>query len=85
MHPGRENPFVEAREIDGKGKMGEGVPVTVEFMNELVRGYSEHRSNTPYGRILQYAVVRLTQRQREVRLVQSSTEKDDVLQGIAQG
>lgn len=46
-----ESFFVEAREIDGKGKMGEGVPVTVEFMNELVRGYSEHRSNTPYGRI----------------------------------
>lgn len=33
-----ESFFVEAREIDGKGKMGEGVPVTVEFMNELVRG-----------------------------------------------
>lgn len=28
-----ESFFVEAREIDGKGKMGEGVPVTVEFMN----------------------------------------------------
>ena len=26
-----ESFFVEAREIDGKGKMGEGVPVTVEF------------------------------------------------------
>ena len=46
-----ESFFVEAREIDEKGKMGEGVPVTVEFMNELVRGYSEHHGNTPYGRI----------------------------------
>lgn len=46
-----ESFFVEAREIDGKGKMGEGVPVTVEFMNELVRGYSEYHGNTPYGRI----------------------------------
>ena len=33
------------------GTMGEGRPVTVEFMNELVRGYSESHSVTPYGRI----------------------------------
>ena len=31
--------------------MGEGRPVTAEFMNELVRGYSERHSATPYGRI----------------------------------
>ena len=43
--------FVEARKIDEKGKMGEGMPVTVELMNELVRGYSEYHGNTPYGRI----------------------------------
>ena len=43
--------FIEARDIDEKGKMGEGRPVTVEFMTELVRGYSERHSTTPYGRI----------------------------------
>ena len=43
--------FLEVREIDDSGKMGEGHPVTVEFMNELVRGYSERHSATPYGKI----------------------------------
>lgn len=32
--------FIEVRDIDENGTMGEGRPVTVEFMNELVRGYS---------------------------------------------
>ena len=31
--------------------MGEGHPVTVEFMNELVRNYSETYSGTPHGRL----------------------------------
>lgn len=43
--------FLEARTINMEGKMGEGRPVTVEFMNELVKGYSERHSHTPYGRI----------------------------------
>ena len=43
--------FIEVRDIDESGIMGEGRPVTVEFMNELVRGYSESHSTTPYGRI----------------------------------
>ena len=43
--------FVEVRDIDENGIMGEGRPVTVEFMNELLRGYSESHSATPYGRI----------------------------------
>lgn len=43
--------FIEVRDIDESGRMGEGRPVTVEFMNELVRGYSESHSITPYGRI----------------------------------
>lgn len=43
--------FIEARDINENGIMGEGRPVTVEFMNELVRGYSERHSATPYGRI----------------------------------
>ncbi|RJV08725.1 PRTRC system protein B [Bacteroides sp. AF34-31BH] len=45
------NYFVEVRDIEESGRMGEGRPVTVEFMNELVRGYSESHSTTPYGRI----------------------------------
>ena len=44
--------FVEVRDIDESGMMGEGRPVTVEFMTELVRGYSEKHSTTPYGKIL---------------------------------
>ena len=43
--------FLEQRSIDAKGRMGEGHPVTVEFMNELVRNYSETYSGTPYGRL----------------------------------
>ena len=35
------NYFVEIRDIDDNGMMGEGRPVTVDFMNELVRGYCE--------------------------------------------
>ncbi len=46
-----ENCFLEIREIDSQGKMSEGRPVTVDFMNELVRGYSEKHSTTPYGKI----------------------------------
>ncbi len=45
------NFFLEMREIDSHGKMSEGRPVTVDFMNELVRGYSERHSATPYGKI----------------------------------
>ena len=33
--------FIEVRDIDESGIMGEGRPVTAEFMNELVRGYSQ--------------------------------------------
>ena len=31
--------------------MAEGRPVTLEFMNELVKGYSERHSSTPYGKV----------------------------------
>ena len=30
---------------------GEGRPVTVDFINELIKGYSERHSSTPHGRI----------------------------------
>lgn len=43
--------FLELREIDSEGKFCEGKPVTFEFMNELVRGYSESHTSTPYGYI----------------------------------
>lgn len=46
-----DNCFLEIREIDSQGKMSEGRPVTVDFMNELVRGYSEMHGTTPYGKI----------------------------------
>lgn len=50
-YEGDKKYFLEQRSIDGKGKMGEGRPVTVEFMNELVRNYSEAHGSTPYGRL----------------------------------
>lgn len=34
--------FIEVRNINENGMMGEGRPVTVEFMNGLVRNYSEN-------------------------------------------
>ena len=45
------NFFLEIREIDDRGNMTEGRPVTLEFMNTLVKGYSERHSTTPYGKI----------------------------------
>ena len=42
------NFFLEIREIDDRGNMTEGRPVTLEFMNTLVKGYSERHSTTPY-------------------------------------
>lgn len=44
--------FVEVRDIDESGMMGEGRPVTVEFMTELVRGYSESIAPHHTGRSL---------------------------------
>lgn len=44
------NFFLEVRDIDDRGNMTEGRPVTLEFMNELVKGYSERHSSTPYGK-----------------------------------
>lgn len=41
--------FLELRAIDGNGDMCEGCPVTVEFMNELVRNYSDVQDATPHG------------------------------------
>ena len=46
-----KNFFLEIRDIDDRGNMAEGRPVTLEFMNELVKGYSERHSSTPYGKV----------------------------------
>lgn len=43
--------FLELRKIDETGKMGEGRPVTYEFMNDITRNYSESQGGTPYGNI----------------------------------
>ena len=48
---GDDRYFLELRSIDNEGNMSEGFPVTVEFMNELVKGYSERHSSTPLGRV----------------------------------
>ena len=34
-----KNFFLEVRDIDERGNMTEGRPVTLEFMNELVKGF----------------------------------------------
>lgn len=41
--------FLELRKIGENGRMGEGRPVTYEFMNEITRNYSETQGGTPYG------------------------------------
>ena len=41
--------FLELRKIGESGRMGEGRPVTYEFMNELTRNYSETQGGTPHG------------------------------------
>lgn len=43
--------FLELRSIGPDGKMGEGMPVTVEFINELVRNYSGVHDGTPHGQV----------------------------------
>ena len=46
-----KNFFLEIRDINDRGNMAEGRPITQEFMNELVKGYSERHSSTPYGKV----------------------------------
>ena len=38
---GGDTYFLEVRSIDNEGAMSEGRPVTVDFINELIKGYSE--------------------------------------------
>lgn len=75
--------FVEIRDIDDNGMMGEGRPVTVDFMNELgARLFRKPQYHAIRQDSAQYAVVRPAQGKREIYLVQSPAETDDVLQGI---
>lgn len=46
-----EDYYVEARRIDSDGVMGEGCPVTMEFMTELVKSFSGVYESVPHGRI----------------------------------
>lgn len=41
--------FLELREIDDSGIMGEAMPVTYDFMNEITVNYSEAHNGTPSG------------------------------------
>jgi len=43
--------FLELRNIDEKGVMGEAMPVTFSFMNEIAANYSEAHSGIPNGRL----------------------------------
>lgn len=67
-----KNFFLEIRDINDRGNMAEGRPITQEFMNELVKGYSERHSSTPYGKVPSNPdLLRFTQGQRAVCMVQS--------------
>ena len=41
--------FLELREIDENGVMGEAIPITFGFMNEIAANYSEAHSGIPTG------------------------------------
>lgn len=43
--------FLELRRIDEKGVMGEAMPVTFSFMNEIAANYSEAHNGIPCGRL----------------------------------
>lgn len=43
--------FLELREINEQGVMGEAIPVTYKFMNEISAGFSEAHNGTPTGLI----------------------------------
>lgn len=46
---GSTNYFLELHEISNNGKMGEAIPLTYEFMNDIAKNYSESHSGTPSG------------------------------------
>lgn len=53
--------FLELRMIGNDGKMGEAMPVTYDFMNDIAANYSEAHCGIPFGQIpvnLLYADVR---------------------------
>lgn len=41
--------FLELRQIDGNGVMGEAIPVTYDFMNEIAANFSEAHNGVPTG------------------------------------
>lgn len=43
--------FLELREIDDKGVMGEAIPVTFKFMNDIAANYSQAHNGIPSGRL----------------------------------
>lgn len=43
--------FLELRQIDRNGVMGEAIPVTYNFMNEIAANYSEAHNGVPAGRL----------------------------------
>lgn len=70
------NYFVEIRDIDDNGMMGEGRPVTVDFMNELVRGYSEsHSTNT--RQIIDSTAMLIKAAEAEIKRLTNETEDTD--------
>ena len=82
---GDKNFFLEIRGIDEQGNMTEGKPVTIDFMNALVKGYSERHSITPYGKIPSNLLY-CDPRKGSERYVwyNPSAQEDDVLQPRAQ-
>ena len=54
---GGDTYFLEVRSIDNEGAMSEGRPVTVDFINELIKGYSERpQQHTAWSHPNKYAM-----------------------------
>lgn len=45
----RGETYLELRPVNAAGRMGQGIPITYEFMNALLESYTEEMSGVPHG------------------------------------
>lgn len=43
--------YIESHEIDQKGRLGAGVPVSIDFITDMVSSFSQEYSTTPFGKM----------------------------------
>lgn len=43
--------YIESHEIDQKGRLGAGSPVSIDFITDMVSSFSQEYSTTPFGRM----------------------------------